>query len=362
MSESSINALKSKIELFPRVDLIHMPTPINKMEHLTKELGGPEIYIKREDLTGLAFGGNKSRKLQYIIHDVLDKKCDAVVTWASLQSNWCLQTAAAARKFGITPILVLFKSYDLPDEYDGNMLLDVILDAEIKIRDAEKGRVVRPEDAEDVVEEVMQEARENGYTPYNIPLGGSMAGGSMEKPIGSIGYVESFVELEGQSQYLNVDFDYIIHATGSGGTQAGLIAGACALGGRTKILGISVSEGKENFSQLVLTIAQDTADALKLETVPQSSDVMVFDDYIQDGYGIVNKEVVDILRFIAIKEGIFLDPVYTSKAMYALIDLVKKGFFSGKDKIVFYHTGGTPALFPNKGLITSFLGDNKARA
>ncbi|NOR12674.1 MAG: pyridoxal-phosphate dependent enzyme, partial [Candidatus Aminicenantes bacterium] len=139
----SLSDFRDKIQAFPRVDLIHLPTPIQKLENLSKELGGPDIYMKRDDLTGLAFGGNKSRKLEFIIPDVLEKGADVIITWASLQSNWCLQTAAAARRFGLTPVLVLFKTYDLPEEYDGNLLLDFILKADIKIREAEVGRVVR---------------------------------------------------------------------------------------------------------------------------------------------------------------------------------------------------------------------------
>jgi D-cysteine desulfhydrase/L-cysteate sulfo-lyase len=252
MTTYSLSDFQDKIQAFPRVDLIHLPTPIQKLENLSKELGGPDIYMKRDDLTGLAFGGNKSRKLEFIIHDVLEKGADVIITWASLQSNWCLQTAAAARRFGLTPVLVLFKTCDLPEEYDGNLLLDYILKADIKIREAEVGRVVRQED--------------------------------------------------------------------------------------------------------VFTIAQDTLKALDVDiALNKEEDIHVLDEYLGEGYGIITKDVSDAIRQVSVKEGIFLDPVYTGKAMTALFDLVNNGTIKKGDKVVFFHTGGTAALFPYKHKLTSFL-------
>jgi D-cysteine desulfhydrase family pyridoxal phosphate-dependent enzyme len=355
MAAFSILEIKKKIEDFPKKNLIHLPTPLQKLENLSQELGGPEIYVKRDDMTGLAFGGNKSRKLEFIIQDVLSKKADAIITWASLQSNWCLQTAAAARKFGIKPVLLLFKTYDLPEEYDGNLLLDYILDADVIIKEAEKGKAVRMEDVLDLVQAVEKEVKEWGHAPYVAPIGGSMVGGSMEKPLGAISYVNAFVELLEQAGKLDLEINYVLHSSGSGGTQGGLAVGAKALKGDMKVLGISVSENKESYEKEVLTIAQDTVKALSLDLAVEKEDIIIFDEYIREGYGILNKEVSDALRFVAIKEGIFLDPVYTGKAMAALIDLIKKGYFKKEDKIVFFHTGGTPALFPNKQHLVNFL-------
>jgi len=355
MAAFSIPEIKKKIEDFPKIDLIHLPTPFQKLENLSLALGGPEIYMKRDDLTGIAFGGNKSRKLEFIIQDALNKNADVIITWASVQSNWCLQTAAAARKFGIKPILLLFKTYDLPEEYDGNLLLDYILDAEVRIREAEKGKVVKKEDVEKIVEEVENEVKEQRYTPYIAPIGGSMVGGSMEKPLGAISYVNAFVELLEQAERQGLEINYILHSTGSGGTQGGLAVGAKALKEDIKVLGISVSDDKESFGKEVLTIAHDTVKALGLDLSLEREDIIVFDEYIKEGYGIVNREVSEAIRFVAIKEGIFLDPVYTGKAMAALIDLVNKGYFKKEDKIVFFHTGGTPALFPNKHNLVNFL-------
>jgi len=242
MNHLSISDIRKRIDRYPRLPLTHLPTPFRKMENLSRALKGPDIFVKRDDLTGLAFGGNKSRKLEFIIQDALEKKADVIVTWASVQSNWCLQTAAAARKFGLKPVLILFKTYDLPEEWDGNLLLDFILEAEVQIKEAEKGKVVQPEYVEEVIEEVVNEIRERGDTPYVAPIGGSMVGGSMDKPLGAISYVNAFAEMLEQAQMMDLEMDYVVLATGSGGTQAGLVVGAKALYDRLKVLGMSVSK------------------------------------------------------------------------------------------------------------------------
>jgi D-cysteine desulfhydrase family pyridoxal phosphate-dependent enzyme len=343
------------LEKFPKKELIHLPTPLVKLENLSEELGGPNIYIKRDDMTGLAFGGNKSRKLEYIMQDVLDKKADTIITWAGLQSNWCLQTAAAARKFGITPVLILFNVYDLPEEYDGNLLLDLILSADIKIREMGKGSIIHLEDMDEILEEAAMEVKEWGHTPYIAPIGGSAAGGSMQVPLGAIGYVSAYAELWEQAEQIGLQPDYVIHASGSGGTQAGLAVGAKASGDKVRVLGISVSEEKNTYSDYVLAIAAETASSLGLDSEIEKEDIVVFDEYLGEGYGEVNKEVAGAIRLMSIKEGIFLDPVYTGKAMVALIDLVEKGYFEKDSNVVFFHTGGTPALFPNKQKLGKYL-------
>lgn len=354
MPPYSISEIKEKINRFPKKSLIPLPTPFRKLENLSQALDGPEIFIKRDDLTGLAFGGNKSRKLEFIIQDVLEKKADAIITWASVQSNWCLQTSAAARKFGIKPILILFKTYELPEGYDGNLLLGYILDADIRIREAEDRKIMRVEDFQEIIDEVLNEVKEKGYTPYVAPIGGSMVDGSMEEPLGAISYVNAFAEMKEQVGE-DPEVNYVIHASGSGGTQAGLAVGAKALAENTKVLGISVSEEKETYGNEVFKIAQDTAKALGLDLSIERDDIIIFDEYLKEGYGILNKEVSDAIRLVAIKEGIFLDPVYTGKAMAALIDLVKKGYFKKGDKVIYFHTGGTAALFPNKHRLVDFL-------
>ncbi len=355
MPALSIPEIKKKIHAFPKKNLIPLPTPLQRLENLSRALGGPNITIKRDDLTGLAFGGNKSRKLEFIIQDALDKNADVIITWAAVQSNWCLQTAAVARKFGIKPILLLFKTYELPEEYDGNLLLDFILDADVRIREAEAGKVMRFEDVKEIIEEVEKEVIEGGNTPYVAPIGGSMVGGSMEEPLGAISYVNAFIETLEQAEEQGVNINAILHATGSCSTQAGLVVGAKALGRDVRILGISVSDDKDSVREEVSTIAQDTVQAMGLEMAVKREDIIVFDEYLKEGYGVVNKDVAEALRFMSSQEGIFLDPVYTGKAMTALIDLVNKGFFKKDDNVIFLHTGGTPALFPNKFKLIDFL-------
>jgi L-cysteate sulfo-lyase len=355
MSMYSVSDIQKAVQGFPRKNIVPLPTPFQKMDNLSQSLGGPEIYIKRDDLTGLAFGGNKSRKLDFILPDVLRKKADVVITWGALQSNWCLQTAAAARKFGITPVLILFKELGSSEQYDGNLLLDYILEADIKVRELGKQGVIQEEDIEEILEEAVMEVKEWGHSPYVIPLGGSKVGGSMEKPLGAISYVGAFVELHSQASAQGLEMDYVLHASGSGGTQAGLAVGASALGDKTRVLGISVSEEKMVLAEDVHGIAKHTLKALNIDVIVSVQDIVVLDEYVGKGYGVVDKEVSEVIRFVAKKEGIFLDPIYTGKAMVALFDLVKKGDLKKGDKVVFYHTGGSPTLFPHKSEISKFL-------
>jgi len=232
---------------------------------------------------------------------------------------------------------------------------DFILDADVRIKEAETGKVLRVKDVQEIIEEVENEVKEQGYTAYIAPIGGSMVGGSMDEPLGAFSYVNAFVEILEQAAEQDFEVNTILHPTGSGSTQAGLAVGAKALKRDVEILGISVSDDKETVGKEVLTIAQDTVQSLRLELTIQEKDIIVFDEYLKDGYGVLNKDVAEAVRFMSEKEGIFLDPVYTGKSMTALMDLVKKGFFKKEDNVIFLHTGGTPALFPNKHKIVDFL-------
>jgi D-cysteine desulfhydrase family pyridoxal phosphate-dependent enzyme len=350
-----IQDVLERVDRFPRVALVHRPTPLRKLERLSARLGGPEIYVKRDDMTGLAFGGNKSRKLEFIVSDMLGKKADVVITWAGFQSNWCMQTAAAARTFGIKPILMLFKAVDQPATADGNVLLDVILDADIRILQAEKGQIVKSAQAMEILDEAAREVRGQGLKPYLVPVGGSLVRGDMDKPLGAISYVAGFAELLEQMRSGGTEPDYVIQATGSGGTQAGLAVGARAMTMGCRVLGISVSDPKGPIADDVLEIARATDEALGLGLGVLPDDVTVFDEYLGEGYGVVDKAVAEVIRLVFQTEGIVLDPVYTAKAMIGLIDLIKTGFFKPTDKVVFVHTGGTPALFPNREKIFNFL-------
>jgi 1-aminocyclopropane-1-carboxylate deaminase/D-cysteine desulfhydrase-like pyridoxal-dependent ACC family enzyme len=286
---------------------------------------------------------------------MIDKRADTVITWASLQSNWCMQTAAAARTVGIKPILVLFKTYDLAPGYDGNLLLDYILGADIRLKEAQKGKVAKPEQVLAVLEDIAGEVRGKGGRPYLVSVGGSRVLGDMDRPLGAISYVDAFREMDEQAAAAGFQADYVVHSTGSGGTQAGLVVGAKALNDRCRVIGISVSDPQGPFAEEVLGIARATDDALGLRLGVERSDVIVFDDYIKDGYGVVDREVASIIRLVFTREGIVLDPVYTAKAMAGLVDLIRTGYFKQTDKVVFFHTGGTPALFPNREKIVEFL-------
>ncbi len=355
MEQQRLDLFRTRLERFPKVSLIHTPTPLRKLERLSQQLGGPEIFIKREDMTGLAFGGNKSRKLEYIIPDILAKKAEVVITWAGVQSNWCMQTAAACCKFGLKPWLLLFKTNDLPEEPDGNLLLDQILGAHVQIGDSGSDKFIEQKALEAAIGVAVQKVKAMGEVPYVVPIGGSMPGGDMQIPLGTLAYVDAFLEMQMQAEHLLLAIDYVIHATGSGSTQAGLALGAKAAGGTTKVLGVSVLENAENLRRDMLAIAQQTEQALGLDSEITAEDLIVSEDYIQDGYGIVNRDVTLAVRTMAETEGIFLDPVYTGKAFMALLDLVKKDFFKPNDRIVFIHTGGTPALFPNKHNLIKYL-------
>jgi len=353
--------IRERLARFPRFPLIHRPTPMRKLERLSAALGGPAVWVKRDDLTGLAFGGNKSRKLELILPDILEKKADTVVTWAGLQSNWAMQTAAACRIAGLRPVLLLFKTYDLPAEPDGNVLLDRLLDAEIHYREAGKGKLVGMDEALAEAAGLAAECRARGASVYVVSVGGSLPMGDMDRPLGALAYVEAFVEMLDQARALGFEPDAVVHATGSGGTQAGLVVGARGFSPRTKIYGISVSDKAEPFSRVVRDIVGRTEAELagrrpaRPGDVPESADVIVLDDYLQAGYGIVTSEVTAAIRKLFETEGIVLDPVYTSKAFLGLVDLVARGTFKPGGNVVFFHTGGTPALFPNRARILSFL-------
>jgi D-cysteine desulfhydrase/L-cysteate sulfo-lyase len=235
-------------------------------------------------------------------------------------------------------ILLLSKRDEGPTVPDGNLLLDILLGAEVHILSQE-------EDPAEVAARIASEEEAAGNTPYVVSVGGSRTGGSMEEPLGAMGYLTAFLELHEQATKQGVVPDYLVVATGSGGTQAGLLLGAAVTGGRTKVVGISVSGSAEGIQRNVAQIATQTATAMDLGLTFSPDDVIVFDDYVGEGYGIMTDGTVDAIRRLARREGILLDPVYTGKAMSGLIDLARKGYLKPDDVVVFLHTGGTPAIF-----------------
>jgi len=353
----SKESLRSVIDEFPRCGCSHLPTPLERIKNLSQRLGGVNLFIKRDDQTGLAFGGNKSRKLDFIMADVLKQKADCVITWGGMQSNWCRQTAAAARRLGVKPILILFKRAGLPVECDGNLLLDSILGADIRIIELEQGQsFMEIRAVEEILNTIVEEERRAGHHPYIAPIGGTFLEGSMSRPLGAISYVNAFIELAEQAEAQDMKIDYLVHATGSGSTQAGLIVGAKLLSPQMKIIGISVSEDLKTITRFVKTIVHHTFEAFKLETELDEADICIFEEYLGGGYGILDHETTRALRLVAETEGILLDPVYTGKAMAGLLALAQQGYFEKGANIVFLHTGGAPALFPYREKILHYLG------
>lgn len=323
---------------FPRAHLAQLPTPLEEMETVSARLGGPRILVKRDDQTGLATGGNKARKLEYILADAQTKGANVVITWGSLQSNWCRQTAAGAAALGMRAVLLLSKRDDSPVVVDGNHLLDELLGAEIHVLEPGTNQ-------ESVAEELAALERAAGNHPYVVSVGGSRTGGSMEEPLGAMGYITAFLETHHQALELGEEPDYMVFATGSGGTQAGLVVGAAVAGAKTKIVGISISGSAQDIKENVADIANQTARSLDLDFTFAASDMIVFDDYVGEGYGELTQGTVDAIRLVAQGEGILMDPVYTGKAMSGLMGLVESGYFHEDDLVVFLHTGGTPGLF-----------------
>jgi len=310
---------------FPRVRLCHRPTPLEPLPNLTRLLGGPELWVKRDDCTGLAGGGNKTRKLEFLVADALSKGAKTIVTAGAAQSNHCRQTAAAAAKFGMGCILVL--NGPAPETSSANLLLDQLFGARIVW-------VADRKDRERVQLECFHELEASGDAPYFLPYGGST-------PVGALGY--AFAVEEVLDQGLNPD--WFVFGTSSGGTQAGLILGARIFGYKGKILGISIDESKAWLKARVAPLASEASLLLgpRIEFGPD--DVLVDDSYCSAGYGVLTEAEKAAERLFARTEGLLLDPVYTGRAAAGLIDLIGKDFFGRGESVLFWNTGGQPALF-----------------
>lgn len=312
----------------PRVSLAHLPTPLEEMPRLSEALGGPRLLVKRDDQTGLATGGNKTRKLEFLVADALEKGADTLITAGAVQSNHVRQTAAAAAKFGLRCCLVL--SGQSPARWNGNLLLDQLLGAEI--------HWAGERDRSQVMEEIAERERRAGRHPYIIPIGGfSIAGAA--------GYVAAMEELVEQLAKRDLHVDRVILPTGSGSTQSGMIVGAKALEFAGRIEGISVSRTIEVLRPKMEELISKTAASLGLDLCLASEDIIVHDQYIGEGYAKMGPPEREAIRLAARTEGLLVDPVYTGKAMVGLIDLIRKGVFGKDETILFWHTGGIPALF-----------------
>lgn len=320
-----MRALKDK------ANLAFLPTPLHPLDNLSEALGlsKSRLWMKRDDQTGLAGGGNKARKLEYLVADAIANGADTLVTAGAVQSNHARQTAAAAAAHGMAVELVLVDESDESDyQTSGNQLLDVILGATIHTIDAS---VISPVE---FMDGLVEKLTDQGKKPYLIPIGGS-------NHLGATGYVECAHEL------LDADTvpDLIVHATGSGGTQAGLVAGLRMDGSPIPVLGFSVGAPESEVVSKVAALAQQTVDFLDSRQCVQASDILVDDRFIGPGYGVVTQEMVEAVELVARTEGILLDPVYTGKAMAGLISGLREGRFDEYQNIVFLHTGGSAGLF-----------------
>ncbi len=303
------------------------------LPRLTALLRGPQLWVKRDDQTGLATGGNKARKLEFLVAEALAQGADTLVTCGAAQSNHARQTAAAAARFGLACALVLRGRP--PAQAQGNLLLDRLLGAEI----------IWAEDAPlmERLEEVAESLRAQGRRPYVVPYGGS-------NPVGACGYVAAMEELLAQAARAGVSFDHIVLASSSGGTQAGLMVAARALGYRGRILGISVDLPAGPLRQRMAELAAATADHLGLLLSFAPEDFAVEDGYLGGGYGVIGDLEREAIYLLARTEGMLLDPVYTGRAFGGLIDLIRRGAFSPQERVLFWHTGGIAGLFARPNL------------
>lgn len=319
---------------FPRLHFAHLATPLEPMDRLSKHLGGPRLWIKRDDCTGLAGGGNKTRKLEFLMGDAIEKGADTIITQGATQSNHARQTAAIAAKMGMACEILLEDrtgSKDVDYNYNGNVLLDQLFGATLSKYPADS-------DMNKAMEVVADKLRKAGKKPYIIPGGGS-------NPIGALGYVNAALELLTQANDIGLKIDRVVHATGSAGTQAGLVTGLVASNSLIPVLGIGVRAPKETQEANVFRLAEQTADYLNIPGVVKREHVVANTDYVGAGYGIPTESGIEAIELFAQYESILLDPVYSAKGAAGFIDLIRKGHFKDDDNIVFLHTGGSQALF-----------------
>ena len=325
--------LAARIAVLPRVPLAHLPTPLERCPRLSAALGGPEIYFKRDDLTGLAFGGNKTRQLEFLFAEVLAQGADIVVAGAYSQSNWCRQITAAARKLGLEAALVLLHGVKGPG-CQGNLLLMRLLGAQVTVVDLDDMQRLEP-----LLQAKARELAAAGRRPYVIaPFDLDQLARS------TVGYVNAALELDAQLAAAGLAPDYL-YTAGANMTPAGLTLGLAALGRATRVVSISPIAWDLDRATDIARIASAAARLLDLGLELRPDEVTVDDGYIGEGYGIVTPESRAALKLVAEREGIFLDPVYSSKAMAGLIDHIRSGRIGKGESVVFLHTGGTPALF-----------------
>ena len=319
---------------FPRVALAHLPTRLEFLPRLTEQLGGPEIWVKRDDCTGLATGGNKTRKLEFSMGEALELGADTVITVGAVQSNHVRQTAAAAARLGMRCEVLLEHRVAKPSDLylnSGNVLLDRIFGA--NLREYPKGT-----DFDAEMNDIAGEVRASGGTPYIIPGGAS-------NPVGALGYVGCAEELLQQCEKQDVAFDHVVLASGSAGTHAGMVVGLRASGSDIPILGVGVSIPRDEQEEKVFKLARETADYIDRPGCVVREDIVADCNYIGPGYGEPTEGMNEAVLMLARTEGLLFDPVYSGKALAGMIDYIRQGRFTADQKIVFLHTGGIAGLF-----------------
>jgi D-cysteine desulfhydrase family pyridoxal phosphate-dependent enzyme len=308
-----------------RLHFAHLPTSVETLPRLSKILGGPRLLIKRDDQTGLAFGGNKTRKLEFLVAEARDQGAKTLITGGALQSNHCRQTAAAAARFGLECILVL--TGDTPEQPSANLLLDQLFGAQVVY-------VADRKDRDRILQQRFDHAAEKGRKPYLVPYGGS-------SPTGALAYAFGVKELMEQ----NVHADWIVFATSSGGTHAGLMLGRRVFGYKGKVLGISVDESEEWLKTHVSELASLASEKFETRIEFTATEVLANAEYCKAGYGALTELEREAIHLFAKHEGLLLDPVYTGRAAAGMIDLIREKFFKKDETVLFLHTGGQPALF-----------------
>lgn len=319
---------------FPRVRLAHLPTPLEALPRLSEHLDGPNLYIKRDDCTGLATGGNKTRKLEFLMAEALEEKADTIITHGAVQSNHARQTAAAAARLGMGCELLFENRVQEPDDAylnSGNVLLDRLLGARMH-------HYPKDTDMTQAMSDLAEELLHKGKRPYIIPGGGS-------NPVGALGYVNCVLELLVQANEQGLVIDHLVHATGSAGTQAGLIVGLKAMHSAIPLLGIGVNAPKDLQEERVYSLAVETAEHIGARGCVHRDDVVANCDYVGEGYGLSTDSMKEAVSLLARLEGILADPVYSGKGLAGMFDLIKKGYFKQGENVVFLHTGGSVGLF-----------------
>ena len=342
-----VSDIKHLLDKKKKVTLGFFPTPFYKLERLSQQLG-VNLYIKRDDFTGQnLFGGNKIRKLEYLLGQAIENGAEYVFTYGATQSNHAMQTAAACRKLGLKPILYLLEFVAANESNcKGNLLLDKIFGAEIHIVKTLPGETLfdSTERYMAYAHRHMEKLESEGHKCYSVPLGGS-------NYVGTIGFVAAYAELQEQLDLLGIEADYIFHANGSGGTMTGLAVGKKLLGSATDLIAVGAAEHDADFTAAMAELGNEALEWLGTEQVMHAADFVMDEEHFAPGYEMPSKPGSEAIKLLATQEGLLLDPVYSGKAFACLLDYVRTGKVPQNSNVIFWHTGGATALFAEKEIL-----------